>query len=349
MNGSRGSASADPAVRAAGPVLAIGANWIGDAVMSMPAVQAWREANPETRLTLLVKPGLAPLWRLHDAPDEVLTIDPGSIGALRTGRRLRAGGFARAYLMPHSFRSLWISAWSNIPDRRGLPGFARRALGVRVVHPRLSPDRLHQQYEFADLMLGAGTGARLPPPRLRVPEGARIEAEKRVAGLPSGRRIAIMPGAARGPSKRWPVERFADLARRLVGDGDVCVLVLGSAVESAACEAVAAAAGARGRSLAGQTGIPEWAAILSGCDLAVANDSGGMHLACAVGIPVVAIFGRTDPARTGPLGARSIVIQPPGSRSRDISRFDREAARRLASISVDDVIAPSRALMAGRP
>ena len=337
MTGSPGSASADPAAGAEA-VLVVGVNWIGDAVMSMPALQAWRARRPCARLTMLVKPGLVPLWRMHAAPDEVVAIAPGSAGAVRTGLALRARRFDIAYVLPHSFRSAWIAAWAGARERVGLAGPARGLLGIRVVRPHAGPGRRHQQYEYLDLLLGPGAGAVPEPPALRIPAEAAETAARMTAGLPPGPLVAVMPGAARGPSKRWPVERFAEVARRLAAGG-CSVVALGAAAEAGDCAAVVAAADGRGRSLAGRTDIPQWAAVLASCALAVSNDSGGMHLAAAAGTPVVAVFGRTDPERTGPLGPACDVVQAPGARSRDVARDDAEAVRRLGAVTVEAVLA----------
>ncbi|MBU4460920.1 MAG: hypothetical protein KJ579_10160, partial [Verrucomicrobia bacterium] len=153
-------------------------NWIGDAVMSMPAVQAWRALNPAARLTMLVKPPLAPLWRMHAAPDDVAAIEPGSLGAVRTGLALRARHFDRVYILPHSFRAAWIAAWAGAPERIGLPGLARGLLGVRVVQSRSGPDRAHQQFEYLDLLLGPGAAVAPEPPRLRIPPEAAAAAAR---------------------------------------------------------------------------------------------------------------------------------------------------------------------------
>ncbi len=347
MTGSPASASADPA-GPAGSVLAVGVNWIGDAVMSMPALQAWRARHPAARLTMLVKPALVPLWRMHEAPDEVVAILPGSSGAVRTGLSMRARRFDAAYVLPHSFRSAWIAAWAGARVRIGLPGLARGLLGLRVVRPRPQPGRRHQQYEYLDLLLGPGAGPDAGAPRLRIPADAAAAAASLTEDLPPGPRVAVMPGAARGPSKRWPADRFAEVARGLAAGG-CTVLALGAASERDDCAAVAAAAGARGRSLAGRTDIPGWAAVLASCGLAVSNDSGGMHLAAAVGVAGVAVFGRTDPDRTGPLGPAWDILQAPGAKSRDVGRHDDGAGRMLRAVSVDEVMSTCRLRLAGGP
>lgn len=334
MTGSPASASGEPAAGA--PELWVAPSWIGDTVMAWPAAQAWRRARPDARMMVLAKPAPAALWRLHAAPDGVWTLAPGLRGVWRAARAARAAGVRRAWVLPHSFRSALIPWLAGIPDRIGPPGHWRDALLTRVA-PCAAPAGRHQQYEtFA--LLGLDPSAP-EPPRLRLPDEARACAEAwlgpRRAAAP---RVAVMPGAARGTSKCWPADRFAETARRLATAG-ARIVVCGGPVETAAAREIAAAAGAAALDLAGRTSLAEWAAVLAACDVAVANDSGGMHLAAAAGRPVVAIFGRTDPEVTGPLGAGHRILQASGPRGRDIARTDAEAARRLAAIGVDEVVA----------
>lgn len=337
MNGLTASVSGETPARRA---LIIGVSWIGDTVMSFPAVQAWRRRHPADHLAVLAKPAPASVWRLHPAPDDVWTLEPGAGGVWRAARAARRARFHEAWVLPHSFRSALIPWLARIPARIGMPGHARDAMLTRVVPFRPSEGRTHQQYEYLDLMGLQGAAPEIP--RLRIPDNARATAAQWMEAGGGRPGIAIMPGAARGPSKCWPLDRFAEIARRAAAEGGALVLACGSPAEREACETVAGAAGARGRSLAGMASMAEWAAVLAVCRLAVANDSGGMHLAAAAGTPVVAIFGRTDPSVTGPLGSGHAIIQAPGEKNRDISRQDPEARRRLDSIDVDDVWAACR-------
>lgn len=333
MSGSPASASAD----APGAALLCGVNWIGDAVMSMPAVQALRRLRPGLRLAMLAKPRIAELWRLHGAPDEVLELAPGIAGVWRAAMRVRRGGFARAWVMPHSIRSALVPFLAGVPERTGLPGPARGVLMTRVVRPADGPGRGHQMHEYLDLLLGPGAEAGPDAaPRLAIPPAALDGARRRLAG--GGTPVALMPGAARGPSKRWPADRFAAVGRRLAAAGCRTV-VLGAPAERELCAAVARDAGPDALNLAGGTTLAQWAALLACCRAAVTNDSGGMHLAAAVGTPVVAVYGRTDPARTGPLGAGHAILQHSERRSRDVGRDDPEAVRALEAVTVDEVVA----------
>lgn len=327
--------------------LVCGVNWIGDTIMSLPALQEFRRRHPQTELTLLVKAPLVPLWRMSPVPAHIVVLETGLRGTWRTARALRAGGFDGAWVLPHSFRAALVPWLAGIPRRTGLPGHARDFLLTRVVLPTACADRRHQAYEYSDLLLaGESPPAPLSAPELRVPAAAQDEARRRLAGLPAPR-IGLMPGAARGPAKEWPAAHFAELAQRLARDPGAGLVILGSARERAAAALIAQQAGGRALDLAGATTLPEWAALLQACDLVVANDSGGMHLAAAVGTQVVALFGMTDPAVTGPLGRRCRVLQISTERARAIRRDSAAARASLAAIIPETVAQIVRQLLAG--
>lgn len=346
MTGYRASASADPG--APSSVLICGVNWIGDAIMTMPALQVFRARYPDCRVYLLVKPALVPLWRMHAAPDEIWPLEPGARGIWRAARRARAAGIARSYALPHSIRSALPPALAGIPDRRGLPGPFRRWLAPGIVRPRLAPGREHQVFEYLDLLTPGETTP--PPPPALVPGPDARATVRRLLGDERSAWIGLIPGAARGPSKRWPIERFSEVGRRLAADRFGRIAVFGAAAEAELCSAVASQIGPEARSFAGQTRLDEWAALLQACRLVIANDSGGAHLAAAVGTPVVVIFGLTDPRRTAPYRARGRVLQPPGvAGRRDIAREDGRARAALAAISADEVYQAARGLMTDAP
>lgn len=318
--------------------------WVGDGIMAMPALQAYRQLNPAPRITLLVKPAMRPLWAMHESADGIVEIRAG----LRpTVNAVMAGSYGRAVILPNSFRSALIPCLAGIPDRRGMPGHWRRWLLTDVVRPSGDPARAHQVYEYLDLLApGTPTGS-FERPRLRVPESARTAAGERLAALPSPR-IALLPGAARGPSKQWPAEHFIELGRRLATNPGAGFVVLGGAREAELCARVTEGIGATARSLAGETTLAEWAALLQTGDLVVCNDSGGAHVAAAVGAPTLVIFGMTDPARTAPLGGRCRIIRSEGPCARDIPRDDPEAIKKLASITPERVYQAALECLAGR-
>lgn len=317
-------------------VLLVGLNWIGDTVMAMPAVQAWRRLHPEAHLAVLVKPGLAGLWKLHGAPDEILTYTHGLGAALAAARRVRAGRFDRVFVLPHSIRSALIPFLAGVPERVGLPGAGRALMLHRVVQPSLDPARRHQGFEYLDVLAPGAPIRVLEYPQLILPPEARAEARRLAGHLPAPR-LAVLPGAARGPAKRWPVDHFAAVCERWINETPGSVLVLGGRDDLAVAQTLAERLGPRALSLAGQTSLAGWAALLQGVDAVVANDSGGMHLAAAVGTPVVGIFGLTDPAQTGPLGPRVATVQEGAGGQRDIARQSGEAQKRLAALSPERV------------
>jgi heptosyltransferase-2 len=322
--------------------LVVGVNWLGDALMSMPALQDFRAAHPELAIDLLVKPKLSALWKLHAAPDRLLELAPGPTGPFQTGARLRAYRHRRAVILPNSIRSALPPWWAGIPERRGAAGGARRLLLTQVVDlPSAPADRAHQAYE-AYRLFGLPGPDTLPAPVLRIPREAREQAERLLEGVAEPR-VALIPGAARGPSKQWPEEHFRALAGRLRQELGAGCLFLGTPDDEALCGRLAAATG--GRSLAGRTGLHGFAAALAAARLVVANDSGGMHLAAALGAPTIGLFGLTDPARTRPLGPRVVVLQRAEGVSRDIPRDSPRARAALARISPAEVFDTARALL----
>ena len=304
--------------------------------MAMPAVKRFRRENPSATVTMLAKPAVAPLWRLHDSLDEVLVLDKGTGATFAMARQFRQRKFSRAYILPNSFRSALIPFLAGIKIRRGTAFHGRGLMvndRVSFASDETADRKLHQAYEYMKLLCGttdgdlADTGFHPPAPAL-LTELALQEAE-----IP----VCLIPGAARGDSKRWPY--FAEAARTILAQQPACrFLVTGSASEVELCRRVAEAIGDRAICVAGRTGLVEFAALLGHCRLVLCNDSGGMHLASAAGVPVVAVYGLTDPAKTGPLGTRAVVVRPDGvNASRTISRHSQAATAALASISADRV------------
>ncbi len=329
MSGSHEFVSAE-----APATLVVGLNWVGDGIMSMPALQAYRASHPNERIVLMVKPAMAALWAMHDAPDEILQLESGLAGARRAAAAIRKAGCSRAFVLPNSFRAALVPFLARVPERIGMPGHARDFMLTQVVRAPLPPGREHQSYEMLSL-LAPETPDPVEPPKLSVSEDARTTATE-LLDEDGGPWIALIPGAARGPSKQWPREHFEEAGRMLAKELEARFAVLGTPAEVELCEGVARAMGPAAISFAGRTNFGEWAALLERCRVVVANDSGGMHLAAALGTSVVALFGITDPARTGPLGPARI-LQHAQQRSRDVPR-DSEAARlSLASIQPGEV------------
>ena len=329
-------------------ILACAVNWLGDAILSMPALQTLRWENPEAELTLLTKPVLAPLWAMHAAPTRVLTLPPDFAGMRTLARSLRELEIDTAYILPHSFRAALPPFLARIPSRIGLPGhFPRDFMLTEVRPPALGPGRAHQVFEYLDLLFPGENRRTFLPPRLDLRPDLLEQMHRRLDDLPQPW-IALLPGAARGTSKQWPTEHYALAAADLMAQTGGSIITLGTAAETAVSQQVAAAAAPNGLNLAGQTSLEELAAVLSLADAVLCNDSGGMHLAAALGTPLVALFGITNPAQTGPLGKQVRILQHSDRRTRDVPRQSRAASQALRAIPVPEAVQAVLALLPGK-
>jgi heptosyltransferase II len=356
MPASPAFASAEPPSSGTPRVLIVGVNWLGDSVMALPAVRELRRRQPAAWLAILVKPAVAAFWKLCPDISQTIVLEPGLAGLRAAAHAVHAERFDQAYVLPNSFRSALVPFLARVPVRKGAPGQGRGWMLTDAVPPPAAPDRTHQMYEYLHLMGFDDADPLAFTPLLNVPDETRVQARRlldlRVAAARHGEeawgpevaRVALFPGAARGSAKRWPTAHFVEVGRRLVTEMGAGILVLGTKGEAAACDAVVAGIGKRAVSLAGKLAMSQLAGVLTECRLAVANDSGGMHLAAALGVPVVGIFGITDPAKTGPIGAGHTVVAPQGVRqSRDVPRASEDAAEALRSISADAVYAAAAA------
>lgn len=291
-------------------------NWLGDIVMSQPALRAVRRAYPEAELTLLVRADLAPFFRGAGWIDEVLPFRIGKgwrglVDQTRLVAALRQRRFDLAILFPDSFQSALWFVLAGIPERIGYARDARSMLLTRSVARTPATLRGHQvHYRLHMLHQALGIDGDPADFALDVDAAAR---ERMVTWLAERRRhpgaplIALAAGAAYGPAKEWPAASFAGLIDQLAEEGTEAVLV-GGPGERQRCEEIAGIARAGALVAAGATDIAELIALLSLCDGFAGNDSGGMHVAGALGLPTVGIFGSTRPDRTAPLGARTKIV-----------------------------------------
>lgn len=295
---------------AAQRILVVGPAWVGDMVMAQSLF-----------ITLAAQGGrvdvVAPEWsvpllgRMPEVCRAVaLPVGHGRFGLAerwRIGRALRGERHDQAIVLPRSFKAALIPFFAGIPRRTGYRGEMRYGLlnDIRTLDKARLP-RVVQRY----VALGLSPDAALPPetplPHLRVDADNRAELVQRL-GLATQRPVVVfMPGAEYGPAKRWPLEHYAALARALIAEGQQ-VWVVGSAKEQG--DGAAIAAGAPGTlNLCGQTRLEDAVDLLSLAAAAVSNDSGLMHVAAAVGIPLVALYGSSSPAYTPPLSPRAQVL-----------------------------------------
>ncbi len=290
-------------------------NWLGDLVMTMPALAALRRHFPEAHLAVLVERGLSAFFDGVSWINEVIPLhrDPKKfqLTELRqTASALHARRFDLAVIFPNSFVSALRIRLARIPVRAG---FATDGRGLLLTN-RATPDpglmSQHQVHDWpAMLKATLDTETELNqvtievvPRHLDYMRGWLAERRNTLPKL-----VAIAPAAAYGPAKEWPREHYAELLSALAKRGVQSVLV-GGAGDVAPCERIASASDCGAIVAAGQTNIGQLMALLSLCDGFAGNDSGAAHLASALGIPTVVIFGSTNPLRTGPLGARTAIL-----------------------------------------
>jgi heptosyltransferase-2 len=270
-------------------------NWLGDAVMALPAVQHLKSMLGTEQLAVAAPEKLAALWQACPFVDRVVVLTaPKHLWT--TARELHAGKFRSAVLFPNSLRVAAETLLAGIPQRLGYSRDGRRLLLSRAVSmPPRNPARLHQRFYYLDLVSALGGPGQDATPELRV------KAEPQQI-------VALCPGAEYGPAKRWPVDRFAAVARHFINRHQLRAVIFG-AESDAEVAAHLATQIPEVENRAGKTSLAEFMTALAGAKLVVCNDSGAMHLASVLGTPTVAIFGSTEPQMTGPLGPRTEVLR----------------------------------------
>ncbi len=335
-----------PATLRPSQILVRGVNWLGDAVMTTPALLRLRQRFPNARIILLVPEKLRDLWEGHPAVDETITFGAGA-GLFAVSRKLREWHFEVALVLPNSTRSALETWLARIPQRIGCARPGRSWLLTTAVPPRVgclrmqklsiaairklaaggtnpqpeSANRLgstqptamvggaHQIHDYLHLVAVLGANPEPLPPRLEV-KPAEVEAVARNFSLadPAFNQrplLAMNPGAEYGPAKRWPVERFVAAACEIQQRTGCRWLLLGGLGEvelaSRIAEVVAVHNGPVAcKNLAGLTSLRELMALLKSCRALLTNDTGPMHVAAALGTPVVVPFGSTSAELTGP-------------------------------------------------
>jgi lipopolysaccharide heptosyltransferase II len=286
-------------MKTSAPILIIAPNWLGDAVMALPVLRALSRARPGVPIYVLAGRAPAAVFRA----DGVAAVLRRRGNLLADALSLRPYRFAEAWLLPNSFRAALTAFLGGARERIG---YATDSRGPLLTHPLSAPLPIgHQLRDYDALLLSRGIEPDLEAPRLRISAEAAAAAERAFAsaGFPAGARpVLLAPGAAFSWTKRWPPERWGRLAALLSRTGAKSALVIGPGEEEIAARAVEAA-GVPVPVLGADLDPVELAALLARARAVISNDSGPMHLAAAVGTPVVAIFGPTDPGRTGPSGS----------------------------------------------
>jgi heptosyltransferase II len=346
-------------------LLVVAPNWLGDLVMALPAIADLRRHFAAATLTIAARGPLGALAAMVPGVDDTLALEtrPGAhvLASLRAdARRLRAGRFEAALLLPNSFHAALVALGARIPERWGYRADFRAPLLTRAV-PRPRAARLHQAEYYQRLTAALGIAAGPLRAEIRVDPGHRCDADRLLGahGWEGGPLVGIAPGAAYGSAKRWPPERMGALAGRLACGGHAGVVVVGADADRETVEVVTRTAAAEGAgagrvlNLVGKTDLPVLAGVLSRCRAFVSNDSGAMHLAAAVDVPVVGIFGPTREWATSPLPGPSrleaTIVHTDVSCRPCMLRTCPIDHRCMTRISVEDVMAPVVAALQRTP
>jgi heptosyltransferase-2 len=296
-------------------------NWVGDAVMSLPTLRALRQRFPQARISILAKPWVADLYRREPFCDDLIPYTARTVADKWTvARALRPHRFDTAILLQNAFEAAAIAYLAGIPERIG---YARDGRGFLLTHaipvPRQSEIPRHESFYYLELLRRAGILNELPQNdaiRLEGSPAARATGMDRFLQLGLGETvIGVSPGAAYGTAKRWLPERFADSAIRVANELGGAVAIFGSKDEHDLCQSVATFVSASivkpVKNFAGETTLAEFIDLAAACRVYLSNDSGAMHIASALGVPTVAIFGATDDQTTGPTGPLAKVVREP--------------------------------------
>jgi heptosyltransferase-2 len=281
-------------------ILIRGSNWLGDSIISMPAVRAIKAGRPDAHITIAAPEKIAAVWKLVPEVDEVISLASRSLfSAVRSIRHQTV--FDVAILFPNSLR-VALEVWlAGVPRRVGYRGHHRHWLLNQVIpeRSRLGPIE-HQVLHYLHIAREVGGPSEPAPVPMFLPRGKSNGATAK---------IALCPGAEYGPAKRWLPERFAEVAVAVSTQRPVQWILFGTSGDAEIGANIEAAVGAACVNRIAKTTLDDLIAELRECALLLTNDTGTMHLATLLGVPVVAVFGSTEPRLTGPLGDGHRVIR----------------------------------------
>ena len=326
-------------------ILVRGVNWVGDTILAYPTVEYLKTLFPNSHVAVLAPGHLVDLWKTFPFVDEIIPFSKK--GGLRSvwedlniAQSLRERRFDMAVILPRSFRSAFQVFLARIPIRIGYQDEGRSFFltkGVKRTKKVLSD---HRVYYYRKLLEPLGKATGYPSPRIYLREEDRKWADQTIKDLkiPEGRiLIGMNPGATYGLAKCWHPARFGELGKKLSWEHKATFLLFGTKGEAPIVKEILDHMGPAGIDLTGKTQLLQLAALLERCSLLVTNDTGTMHVATAVGTPVVAIFGSTDPVTTGPWGEGHVVVRKEMHCSPCLKRVCPTGHQCMESITVEDV------------
>lgn len=326
-------------------------NWVGDAILTIPAVDSIRATYPRAHIAVLAKPWVADIYKLFTGIDEIIIYEKkydNVLGVLRLARELKKKNFDLAILLQNAIEAAIISAAAGIPLRAGYNSDGRGFLLTHRVQRNKEIKKLHQIDYYLEMIKTLGCVSVNKEMHLETKIN-RLDAQNVIQKyLPDhvGPVVGIAPGAIYGPAKRWFPARFAKVADKIADEFDCRIILLGGKSDWDAAEEVRRLTQTSVFNLAGKTSLKEAVFLISQCRLFISNDSGLMHVAGALNIPTIAIFGSTNPQTTSPAGNQSVVIQREVSCSPCLKKKCPTDFRCMESITEEDVFAVARNILA---
>ena len=333
-------------------------NWLGDAVMITPAIARIRESFPKARITLLANPLVGQLFQGSPWVDRVMVFDrkrthAGVMGRWRLAREVRREAFDAAIIFPNSFDAAFVPWLAGIPVRVGKVSDGRGLLLTGRYRPQEQVPPCHEVEYYLDLVRHFGITGQATAPRLfTTPEEDRAAAEF-LAGHGIGADdilLGINPGAAYGSAKRWYPARFAQVAQELAQAWGARVVIFGGPDETEIAADIEAGLGPEQcLNVAGRTSVRQLLALIKRCNFFVTNDSGPMHMAAALGVPLVAIFGSTDHSTTSPYTEQALIVRKDVACAPCKLRECPTDHRCMTAVTAEDVVSAAQSLYKGVP
>jgi heptosyltransferase-2 len=296
-------------------------NWVGDAIMALPALQVVRHRFADAHIAVLALPYVAQIYAGQGIADELIPYHRKGEHAGIRGREtlsaaLKAQHFDTALLLQNAFDAAWVVWRAGIAQRIGYNRDGRGLLLTKAIPvPKVGEIPAHEKFYYLELVRRAGWLDKLPDVpeialRVNAEDAASAEGKLRSLGARAGTtRIAVGAGASYGSAKCWPPDRFASALNQLQQERDADVVLFGTPIEREVSASIQAGLARPALDLTGKTQIAELPALLSRCSAFLGNDSGALHVAASVGLPVVAVFGPTDPCGTAPVTPRCTIVQ----------------------------------------
>ncbi|RPI74979.1 MAG: lipopolysaccharide heptosyltransferase II [Desulfobacteraceae bacterium] len=301
-------------------ILIRGTNWVGDAVITLPALESVRQTFPDSNLTVLARPWVQAVYENHPAVDRVIPYPKGrNLGERlllfhKTIKEIRSHSYDLAVLFQNAFEAGLLAYLAGIKYRVGFNTDGRGFLLTHAVRRNAELLKQHQVEYYLYILRSLGWEAHSRDPALFIAASDMEFVRELLASRnihPHDFILGLSPGAMYGPAKRWPPERFAAIGDRAAAAWNAKVVIIGSSGEKRICETVRQNMRHPSLNLAGQTSLGQVMALIALCRFFVTNDSGLMHVAAALNRPMVAVFGSTDPGATGPRSSKARWVQHP--------------------------------------